>query len=142
MRQTRGFGREALRAPVVDMIEPSDSTRSGASIASVWAIMPPIEAPTTCVRSIPRWSSRPSVSAAMSSSRYGASRRRPAKPRSRFGTGASIWVERPASRLSKRITRKPRPASVSQSARSQWISCMPRPITSSSGGSAGSPIVS
>ena len=59
-----------------------------------------------------------------------------------FGTGASIFVERPASRLSKRITWKPRSASPSQSSRSQWISCIPSPITSRSAGSAGSPIVS
>ena len=32
------------------MIEVSESTRSGCSIASVCAIMPPIEAPTTCAR--------------------------------------------------------------------------------------------
>ena len=42
------------RLPVLDMIETSDSTRSGYFAAIVWAIMPPIEAPTTCARSIPR----------------------------------------------------------------------------------------
>ena len=59
-----------------------------------------------------------------------------------FGTGASIFVDRPASRLSKRITWKPRSARPSQSSRSQWMSCIPRPITSRRAGSAGSPIVS
>jgi hypothetical protein len=78
----------------------------------------------------------------MSSSRYGASRRRPISARRTSGTGASILVERPESRLSKRITCKPRSASCSHSSRSQWISCIPSPITSSSGGLDGSPIVS
>ncbi len=59
-----------------------------------------------------------------------------------FGTGPSIFVDRPASRLSKRITWKPCSASPSQNSSSQWISCIPSPITSSRAGSAGSPIVS
>ena len=45
----------------------------GKSIATRWAIIPPSEAPTTCARSIPSSSSRPTASAAMSSSRYGGS---------------------------------------------------------------------
>ncbi len=60
--------------------------------------------------------------------------------RTTLGTGASIFVERPASRLSKRITWKPRSARPSQNSGSQLISCIPSPITSSSAGSAGSPI--
>ena len=48
-----------------------DATRSGCSIAIVWAIIPPIDAPTTWARSTPRWSSRPIASAAMSDSVYG-----------------------------------------------------------------------
>jgi hypothetical protein len=32
---------------VFDIIETSDSTRPGYRAASVWAIMPPIDAPTT-----------------------------------------------------------------------------------------------
>ncbi len=56
-------------SPVVDMIEVSDSTRSGCSMAVVWAIIPPIDMPQTCARSTPRWSSRPATSAAMSLSR-------------------------------------------------------------------------
>ena len=51
------------------MIETSERTRSGCSIAIVWAIIPPIEAPTTWADSIPRWSISPIVSAAMSRSR-------------------------------------------------------------------------
>ena len=64
----RELGWPDQRAPVLDMIEHSDSTARGCSIAIVWAIMPPIEAPTTCARSIPRWSSRPTASPAMSES--------------------------------------------------------------------------
>ena len=62
------FGWPDQRAPVLDMIEHSDSTRSGCSIAIVWAIIPPIEAPTMCARSMPRWSSSPTASPAMSES--------------------------------------------------------------------------
>ena len=53
-------------APVADMMEVSESTRSGCSMATVWAIIPPMETPTTCALSIFRWSSRPMASAAMS----------------------------------------------------------------------------
>ena len=35
------------RLPVVDMIEVIERTRAGCSIATVCAIIPPIEAPTT-----------------------------------------------------------------------------------------------
>ena len=64
----RSDGWPLQRAPVLDMIDTSDSTRSGCSAAIVWAIMPPIEAPTTWAASISRWSSRPAASAAMSAS--------------------------------------------------------------------------
>jgi hypothetical protein len=50
------------------MIDTSDETRSGCSIAIVWAIIPPIEAPTTWAARTPRWSSRPIASAARSDS--------------------------------------------------------------------------
>ena len=33
------------RCPVLDMIEVSERTSSGCSTASVWATMPPIDAP-------------------------------------------------------------------------------------------------
>jgi hypothetical protein len=126
----------------VDSIDPSERIRSGRRIAIVWAIIPPIDVPTTWVRSMPSWSSRPNVSFAMSSSRYGTRAGRPAISRMTFGTGAWIFVDSPASRLSKRITWKPRSAKRSQRLRSQWISCIPRPMIRSSGGSPGSPIVS
>ena len=44
------------------------SMRSGCSIAIVWAIIPPIEAPTTCAAGISSALSRPAASSAMSSS--------------------------------------------------------------------------
>ena len=90
-----------------------------------------------------RPSTRPSRGRARSrGGRAGQRRRRPCRRADRGsrseaghgahdgGTGASISSSGPASRLSKRITWKPRSASASQSSRSQWISCMPRPITS------------
>jgi hypothetical protein len=40
-------GAPTIGSPVVDMIDVSDSTRDGCSIAIVWAIIPPIDAPTT-----------------------------------------------------------------------------------------------
>jgi hypothetical protein len=95
-----------VRRPVVDMMEVSESTRSGCSMTMVWAIMPPIDTPVTCAAAIPRWSSNPTASAAMSLIVYGGrptcayertmSRRVAARPRS--------FVERPTSRLSKRMT--------------------------------------
>src|SRR5882757_3944955 len=42
------------RLPVLDMIDVSDSTRSGCCAARVWAIIPPIEAPTTPAQQLPR----------------------------------------------------------------------------------------
>ena len=57
------------RSPVFDMIDVRLATRSGRRIAIVWAIIPPIDTPTTWARSTSRWSSRPSASSAMSASR-------------------------------------------------------------------------
>ena len=51
----------------VDMIEVRLATLSGWRMASAWAIIPPIDMPTTCARSMPRASSRPAASSAMSS---------------------------------------------------------------------------
>ena len=51
-----------------DMIEHREATRSGCRAARVWAIIPPIEAPTTWARSTSRWSSRPMASWAISRS--------------------------------------------------------------------------
>jgi len=96
--------------PLFDMIEVRLSTRAGYCAAITCPIMPPIDAPTTCTRSMPSASSNPIVSAAMSSSVYGAltGRRRNARQiaLSTFGTGISTnRVEPPASRLSKVTTR-------------------------------------
>ena len=63
-----GFGWPICWLPVDDMMEVSDSTRSGCRHARVCAIIPPIEAPTTCAASISSTSSSPAVSSAMSSS--------------------------------------------------------------------------
>src|ERR671928_42549 len=53
--------RPTRRLPVVDMIETRESTRSGWRAASVCAIIPPIEAPTTWAAWTLRWSSRPAA---------------------------------------------------------------------------------
>jgi hypothetical protein len=125
------------------MIEVSERTRSGCSMATAWAIMPPIEAPTTWALSKPRASSRPTVSAAMSDSVYDADDVSPAKTAWTFGRGAS-WrcVERPTSRLSKRTTKRPRSAMPVQNSSGHPSICVPRPMTSSSGGSPRRPNVS
>ena len=62
----------------------------------------------------------------------------------RPGTAAGIatWVDRPASRLSNRTTRKPRPARARQNSRGHECSCWPSPATSSSGRPPASPISS
>ena len=52
--------------PVVEKMEVSDSTRCGACAATFWAIMPPMDMPSTCACSAPRWSSRAITSLAMS----------------------------------------------------------------------------
>ena len=131
------------RAPVLDMIDASDSTRSGCRNAIVWAIMPPIDAPAMCARSIPRQSSSPTPSSAMSASVYAAAlaSRRSSWPTVGGRCEANL-VERPTSRLSNRMTWKPRPASSSQNGArhpSIWVA---RPMTSSMDGWAGSPNVS
>ena len=53
-----------------------------------------------------------------------------------------MCVERPQSRLSKRTTWKPRPASRSQNSSGHPIICVPRPMISNSGGSDSSPMLS
>ena len=123
------------------MIETIERTRSGYSIAIVWTIIPPIEAPTRWADSIPRWSISPIVSRAMSRSRYGAVARRPDIMSTRLETPAdSILVERPMSRLSKRMTRKPRSTSIEQSSGGQAIICVASPITMISGSPSVGPI--
>ena len=54
--------------PGPDMIDPRDRTRSGRSIAITWAIIPPIEAPTTWAEPMSSASSKPAESAAISES--------------------------------------------------------------------------
>ena len=71
-----GLCQPTVRRPVVDMMLVSDSTRRGCSIAIVCAIMPPIETPTTCAASMPRWSRRPRPSSARSAMGV----RRPTRP--------------------------------------------------------------
>src|SRR5918993_215292 len=119
-----GVGWPTSGSPVIDMIDTRARTRSRWFRATVWAIIPPIETPTMCARSTPRWSSRPTASSAMSATR------------------TSRWVDSPASRLSKRTTRKPRSAIIRQNSGSHSIICMPRPANSRTVGSAGSPTVS
>ena len=99
---SRGCCQPTERLPVVDMMLVSERTRSGRAMAMVWAIMPPIEMPTTCADSSPRWSSSPKPSSAMSASVYGGRTARPAKARTSAErrTRSSILVERPVSRLS------------------------------------------
>ncbi len=57
-----------MRGAGFDMIEVSDSTRSGCSTVSCWAIIPPREAPTTCAAGQPTASITASASPAMSDS--------------------------------------------------------------------------
>ena len=52
------------------MIETSERTRSGYWAASVWAIIPPMETPTTCTGSSSSASISPTVSRVMSVSVY------------------------------------------------------------------------
>ena len=103
-RSMSGLALPCLRSPVFDMIDVRLATRVGCSMAMVCAIIPPIEMPTTWARSMPRWSSSPMPSWAMSLSRYaGLAKRRDstaATCRRTEGAGASMWVDRPASRLS------------------------------------------
>ncbi len=49
---TRHRGSADSGLPELDMISPSDASRSGLLPASTWAIMPPIDAPTTWARSM------------------------------------------------------------------------------------------
>src|SRR6267143_607181 len=58
------------------------------------------------------------------------------------GPASSILVERPASRLSKRMTWKPPAASSSHKPSSHPIICAPRPLTRRRGAALGSPNVS
>ena len=56
-------------SPVVDMFDVIESKRSGRSMASCCAIIPPIDQPATCARSMPSASSTATASSAMSANR-------------------------------------------------------------------------
>ena len=109
----RRGGRAGRGAPVVDMIEVSCARRAGCSIASVCAIMPPSDAPTTCAASMSSASSSPPCRRPC---RSGDRAPRPPAPRLpprmaaiTFGMPpVDAWSTGPTSRLSKRITRWPR----------------------------------
>ncbi len=49
-----GEGSPYPGSPVLDMIDVSVSTREGCSMAMVWAIMPPMDAPMRWAFSMPR----------------------------------------------------------------------------------------
>ena len=51
-----------------DMIETSERTERGCRAASVWAIIPPIDAPITCAGASSSSRSSPAASSAMSAS--------------------------------------------------------------------------
>ena len=123
------------RSPVVDMIEQSERTRSGRSIAIVWAIIPPIDAPTTWAAPMSSWSSRPTASAAMSRERVrGTVAGRGERGQQR---GRADPVEHRSSarsrgcRSGRRRTRARRAAS--QKPSGQTTICAPSPMTRSSG---------
>ncbi|PQM46486.1 hypothetical protein C1Y40_03347 [Mycobacterium talmoniae] len=131
-----------------EKITANERVRRAKRAAKTWAIMPPIEAPTTCARSMPRWSSTAAPSSAMSSSVYTAGLRSPRKDRS-IRTGSSppacrrsSLLDRPTSRLSYRITRRPCAASFSQKPVRHSSSCAPNPMISSTAGSFGLPMSS
>lgn len=137
---TSGLARPTDGSPVVDITEVSERTRPGCSIATVWAIAPPSEAPTRCALSSPSASSSPTESAAMSERVYEAEDVSPASAAMKSGFGASEKCDdKPLSRLSKRIGCTPRATSSAQKPSGQPISCAPIPITSRTGGACGSP---
>ena len=54
MASASGVGAPYSGSPVIDMIDVRVRTRVGCSMAMVWAIIPPIDAPTTWADSMPR----------------------------------------------------------------------------------------
>ncbi len=111
-RRRLGLRRRQLRVAGRAHDRREADRRPGRSIAIAWPIMPPIDAPT---RAPARCRARRETerSAAMSSACTATFGPKPnaafASSSSGFGTpSASNHVERPMSRLSKRITRKPR----------------------------------
>jgi len=49
-----GVGAPYSGSPVIDMIEMSEATRAGCSMATVWAIIPPMDAPMRWARGMRR----------------------------------------------------------------------------------------
>ena len=115
-------------------------------MAIVCTIIPPIDAPTMCAAGISSASRSPTASAASSESVYGASIGCPAAKAAYIantsGGGPSVFVDSPVSRLSKRITRKPRSSSSDTNPGDHSVIWAPRPITRSNGGASGSPKLS
>ena len=74
----RAWAAPTSGSPVVDMIDVSVRTRVGCSMAMVWAIIPPIDAPTTWAASMPRSSS--SADGVVGHVGEQVRRRRPARP--------------------------------------------------------------
>ena len=99
-RITLNAGWPVIREPVLDMIEVSERTSSGRRAASVWEIIPPIEAPTRWTGPSSSASIRPAASSAMSSSRYCSAGKRRATIWPSDGGRKSKSVEWPVSRLS------------------------------------------
>ena len=124
------------------MIETSELTFCGLCAASVWAIIPPIEAPITCAGASPSWLSSPAASCAMSASVYWAAVRQRRRICAIEGGAPDTCVERPLSRLSKRTTCSPRAASSRQKSSGQATICVPSPMISSAVGLDSSPKVS
>ena len=129
------------------MIDVSERTRSGWSIAIFCTIIPPIDAPTMWADSMPRWSSRLIASAAMSASRYGASTRLPPEGRE-DARGHHAGVD------ALELRRQPDVAVVEPDDEEATVderleqlvvpdvALRPRPMTNSSGSPSGSPKVS
>ncbi len=100
---SRGCCQPTDRLPVVDMTLVSERTRPGCSIAIVWAIIPPIDTPTTWAESQPEMVEQADGVAGQVAHRVrrphaaageGPQQRGPGHP------AAARRVERPVSRLS------------------------------------------
>ena len=99
-----GVGAPTCGSPGALITDTRLRQRCGCSMAMVWAIIPPIEAPRTWARSIPMASSRPTASWAMSLSVYGTGGSESLSTALITFIGSarwpSRWVDRPQSRLS------------------------------------------
>ena len=139
LRSSDGLDPPCLRSPVFDMIDVRLATLPGWWIASAWAIIPPIDTPTTWARVDAEVVEQPGgvvghvadrVRRLGEASRETAAAISPAPGR---GGPPAIFDDRPMSRLSKRITRNPWSTSRSTQSSGQATSWPPSPITSSSG---------